>query len=123
MTTATAKTTTISRMRAEFATMRRNAGFCATREEWNASVVAVMESRGIGSSDATPAQWLDAARDARTACERCNGTGTYSWGGTINGKPVHTGDCYQCEGRGTQGQDDYRRNYGYTLHMIVNAIS
>lgn len=114
---------TVEEMRAEYAILRRNAGISAMRADWTAAVVAVLGGRGIDRCEATPAEWLEAARDTRTTCDRCQGTGIYAWGGTVNGKSVHTGDCYRCEGHGTQGQDDYRRNYGHTLHMIASAIA
>ena len=31
-------------------------------------------------------------------CDRCGGTGIYTWGGTINGKPMFAGTCYKCCG-------------------------
>lgn len=33
-------------------------------------------------------------------CWRCNGTGEYKWGGSVNGKPVHVGPCFKCIGGG-----------------------
>lgn len=55
-------------------------------------------------------------------CERCNGTGIATWGGTINGKPVHSGKCFRCQGKGYQSEADKRRNYGYdNFYMRVNA--
>ena len=31
-------------------------------------------------------------------CDRCGGTGVYTWGGTINGHPMYAGTCYKCGG-------------------------
>lgn len=31
-------------------------------------------------------------------CDRCGGTGVYTWGGTINGRPMYAGTCYKCGG-------------------------
>ena len=31
-------------------------------------------------------------------CDRCGGTGTYVWGGMINGNPQYAGVCYKCGG-------------------------
>jgi hypothetical protein len=35
-----------------------------------------------------------------SGCQRCGGTGVYTWGGTINGRPVHEGPCFACVGGG-----------------------
>jgi len=71
--------------------------------------------------NASPAEYVGAAAEATTICNRCHGTGTYAWGGTVNGKPVHTGDCFRCEGKGVQDQDDYRRCIAYDRHAIRRA--
>lgn len=34
------------------------------------------------------------------ACDRCGGTGTYTWGAVINGVPQFAGTCYKCSGSG-----------------------
>ena len=31
-------------------------------------------------------------------CDRCGGTGVYTWGGTINGRPMYAGTCFKCGG-------------------------
>ncbi len=34
-------------------------------------------------------------------CDRCcNGSGVYTWGGTINGRPMYAGTCFKCGGAG-----------------------
>ena len=35
-----------------------------------------------------------------TACDRCGGSGIYTWGAVINGRPQYAGTCFKCEGRG-----------------------
>ena len=56
---------------------------------------------------------IDRSETKPPACYRCGGSGTYSWGGTVNGVPVHSGQCYACQGGGeyrpTQGKY-YRRS-------------
>ena len=34
------------------------------------------------------------------ACDRCGGSGIYTWGGTINGRPMYAGTCFKCGGSG-----------------------
>jgi hypothetical protein len=33
-------------------------------------------------------------------CDKCGGTGTYTWGGTINGVAMYSGVCFKCGGSG-----------------------
>ena len=120
-TTTTNKATFTAELRREFATLRRNALTFATRDEWMSEVSARACKLSDGETP-TPSDWVQAARHATTRCDRCHGSGVYNWGGTVNGKPVHTGTCYQCGGVGRQGQDDYKRNYGHILYSISRAI-
>lgn len=46
-------------------------------------------------------------------CDRCRGTGTYSWGASINGRMQHSGTCYHCQGKGFQTPADRKRNANY----------
>ena len=69
----------------------------------------------------TPAEWVDAMRKVTCECERCRGTGTYSWGACINGKMEHSGMCYRCGGKGLLNNMDARRCYGYDNYAIVAA--
>jgi hypothetical protein len=117
----TTESTSTAELRREFARLRRNALTFATREEWMAEVT----NRAYRLSDdeePSPLDWAEAALHATTPCHRCHGTGTYCWGGNVNGKPAHSGTCYQCEGKGRQDQDDFRRNYGHILFSISRAI-
>ena len=41
------------------------------------------------------------------SCYRCGGSGTYTWGGSVNGVPVHSGACFACQGGG-----EYAPNQG-----------
>ena len=56
-------------------------------------------------------------------CDRCSWTGTYRWGATVNGKIAHEAECYQCQGKGYQDQEDQKRNYGYNMHLIRSAFN
>jgi DnaJ-class molecular chaperone len=51
-------------------------------------------------------------------CEKCKGSGLYSWGGTVNGKPRFQGQCHSCQGHGTQTSTDIKRNHAYNRHKI-----
>lgn len=33
-------------------------------------------------------------------CDKCGGTGIYTWGAVINGVPQYAGTCYKCDGYG-----------------------
>lgn len=100
-------------MRFEFKHLRSNATSQATEKDWMAEV------RKLAGPDATPEKWLEAARKATTKCDHCSGTGIYSWGACVNGKMTHSGTCFRCEGKGRQGQDDYKRNQVYDNHRRV----
>jgi len=118
----------IDAIRAEFKTLRDHSGISATRQDWYRAVQDLLVSRSIPCSFATPMQWLEAARDATTECDRCSGTGDYRWGSQTyditmkTWKSAHSGVCFRCEGKGKQNQDDYRRNYIHTLYMISSAV-
>ena len=38
--------------------------------------------------------------EGRVKCDRCGGTGTYTWGAVINGCPQYAGVCFKCDGAG-----------------------
>jgi hypothetical protein len=43
-----------------------------------------------------------AIKPAAGSCTRCGGSGTYVWGGSINGVPMYSGTCYRCGGCGVE---------------------
>lgn len=51
-------------------------------------------------------------------CAKCSGSGLYSWGTVVNGKPSFTGKCKSCGGTGKQTWADIRRNETYNRHKI-----
>ncbi|MGI9504284.1 MAG: hypothetical protein ACR2RE_14650 [Geminicoccaceae bacterium] len=53
-------------------------------------------------------------------CGKCNGSGTYSWGGTVNGKARFSGQCHSCGGRGYQTLADIRRDHAYNRNKLRN---
>jgi hypothetical protein len=114
------ETMTTEELRKEFAMLRRNAGVAASRDEWMDQVK--MELRRVGGSPPSPADWVRAARVARVECDRCYGSGEYHWGPVVNGKTSHSGPCHRCQGTGVQGQDDFRRNWGYDRYAVVKAF-
>lgn len=56
-------------------------------------------------------------------CEKCKGTGTYSWGANINGKSQHSGTCYSCQGTGKQSGRQIRRNKAYNRYKVARIMS
>jgi DnaJ-class molecular chaperone len=40
------------------------------------------------------------ARSSSAGCWRCNGTGVYRWGVSVNGRMSHEGPCFRCVGGG-----------------------
>lgn len=38
--------------------------------------------------------------EGQVKCDRCGGTGIYTWGAVINGAPQYAGTCFKCEGEG-----------------------
>ena len=56
-------------------------------------------------------------------CGKCRGTGKYSWGGTVNGKPRHAGTCYSCQGTGRQDRRQIVRNATYNRHKIRRVFA
>jgi len=71
----------------------------------------------------TAADWIMAVVSTKCKCERCGGTGTYCWGGTVNGVPVHSADCARCAGKGKLTFDDMRRGRAYDKYAISRAFS
>lgn len=110
----------LAELRREYRRIRAAACFDYDRSEWEAAVAAEAE-RLAGGSEPLASHWLDAAATIELPCRRCCGTGVYHWGGTVNGKPVHSGPCYRCEGKGRQGLADWFRNSRYTRYAIVAA--
>lgn len=60
--------------------------------------------------------------ELRPKCDRCRGTGIYSWGASINGRMQHSGTCYHCQGKGWQSEEDKRRCAAYWNYAIRSAI-
>jgi len=75
--------------------------------------------RDGGSQEA----WILAVRSSACTCERCQGTGRYSWGACVNGRMAHVGDCYRCQGKGAMTFDDMRRCVIYDQVAIARACA
>jgi DnaJ-class molecular chaperone len=56
-------------------------------------------------------------------CAKCGGSGKYCWGGTVNGKPVHSNTCWSCKGTGKQTSADIKRNEVYNKYKINRILS
>lgn len=68
-----------------------------------------------------PVDWIMAVKAVTIKCERCNGSGTYSWGACINGRMTHSAPCARCGGKGWMDFDDMRRSRAYDNYAIVRA--
>ncbi len=108
----------LDRLRQRFKTCQRNAGISATREEWLAEVTKLARQYSRGA-EPTAQQWTDAAERATVRCDRCGGSGVYQWGACVNGVMTHSGPCFACQGKGRQGQADFKRNWGYWNHVKI----
>ena len=70
-------------------------------------------------SPKTPADWLRAALCVSTECDKCRGTGQYSWGPIINGKQAKSGPCPQCGADGRMSASARRRTDFYWMNRQV----
>ena len=52
-------------------------------------------------------------------CEKCKGSGRYSWGASINGQMSKSGPCYSCKGTGKQSAKQIICNRVYNKHKIA----
>jgi hypothetical protein len=108
---------TVEELRGEYRKLRRNAVQFMGRESFDDQV------SGMIPGNATPEEYVYAAERVTCDCERCQGSGVYSWGACVNGKMTHTGDCYACQGKGYLNQDDFKRNWAYWRHAVVRALN
>jgi hypothetical protein len=56
-------------------------------------------------------------------CVKCKGSGTYSFGGTVNGKAAKSGMCFSCKGTGYQDKAQIAGNECYNRHKIATIIA
>ena len=102
---------------------------CTAREVFKKSreVLDYFVSRDVSKplieakNPVTPTDWIMAVQTVIIGCERCHESGTYTWGGTINGKPVHSAPCARCAGKGKLNFDDMRRGRAYDNYAIARA--
>ena len=52
-------------------------------------------------------------------CSKCNGSGEYRWGASVNGKPSKSGPCHSCRGTGRQTSKQIARNMAYNRYKIA----
>ena len=55
-------------------------------------------------------------------CCKCNGSGVYRWGASVNGKMEKEGQCFSCQGSGKQSSTDIKRNEAYNRHKIAQLF-
>jgi hypothetical protein len=98
--------------------LRRSAA--KSPQEFNTLVAELLASKGI--KEATPEQWVKAAKRVHIPCYRCACTGAFITG-SINGIPTGPGgSCFRCNGKGYQTDEDAERNYWYDRAAIVRAF-
>lgn len=56
-------------------------------------------------------------------CEKCRGSGVYSWGASVNGKMSHSGMCFSCRGSGKQSKRQISRNCAYNRFKVAEICA
>lgn len=91
----------------------------ASKQEINDAVRAFLAYQGIATPG--PVDFVDAIEHATCPCRRCASTGRYVRG-TENGAPMYgEGDCFRCQGKGSQDLADAYRNRAYDAHRMSRA--
>ena len=55
-------------------------------------------------------------------CPKCRGSGLYSWGAIVNGRPSKSGQCHSCGGTGRQTRRDILRNNAYNRYKLQEMV-
>jgi tRNA(Ile2) C34 agmatinyltransferase TiaS len=79
----------------KFEDCRRNAMYCVSEQEWLLAVFTFKPVNVVAVNRA--------ANIATVKCPDCRGTGRY----------IGQKQCFRCQGKGRQGQNDFKRNWGY----------
>jgi DnaJ-class molecular chaperone len=61
--------------------------------------------------------------DTDGKCAKCHGTGEVHWGAVVNGQPTHSGECFQCRGKGYTKDSDQARTGAYWVHRMREDFS
>ena len=101
--------------------LRKVYSFYRRAAEYGAGVVETDKQLEM-AGPTTPIEWIEALKGITVKCTRC-ACGTYYWGGTVNGIPRFSGECFRCDGKGYQTMSDFRRNRGYDKHAISRAFA
>ncbi len=106
---------TLSRLRRQYMSIRSDLAWTSHCKvtEFDAAVKAKLPE------NATPEQYVEAAKTVTIKCGRCAGTGQFV---TMveNGVPKGPGGiCFRCEGKGVQNHADAKRNMYYDEHQTV----
>ena len=67
----------------------------------------------------SPEMWVEAIKKVTVACDHCDGSGQYKWGGTVNGRPKFSNTCFRCKGKGRMDADDCSRTATYHSKLKV----
>lgn len=103
----------VETLRAIYAELREIARYTMGREAADCAIKA--------QNPVTPVDWVVAVTRVTCKCERCSGSGVYSWGACINGRMSHSGPCARCNGKGIMTFDDMRRGRAYDAYAIARA--
>lgn len=95
---AVAKRVALNRLRYLYKHIRQRS-LAKSNAHFDAAVKQLLESRNL---EPTPTNWVLMAREVAFPCPACD-KGIYQ-----NGS-----ECYRCEGKGVQNDEDVRRNFGY----------
>jgi hypothetical protein len=111
-------------LRTEFKAVKRILSHHMNNAEFQAAMEYAFEGvcEGCAIDEEHPSSgelYVRAIKHITIPCEKCHGTGVFSWGPVNNGQVAHSGDCYRCIGKGKQSISDLRRNYGYDNYAPI----
>jgi hypothetical protein len=115
-------TMTLADLRAFYRTIRERSE-ARSPIEFDRAVVAYLGAMSANADETENARaYVRAALAVRFPCRRCAATGrfvTYVENGVPRGPG---GPCFRCAGRGTQSDEDVRRNYVHDCHYMARAV-
>lgn len=112
----------IEQLRKEYAEYQRKFLMWVGRDTLNAAVRCEMAKlmAAKGKRKPSPEMWVEAIKKVTVACDHCDGSGQYKWGGIINGKPRFSKTCYRCKGKGRMDASDCKRTSTY--HKFLKVV-
>ena len=111
---------TLPELRAAYRKIRARSE-ARTALDFDRAVVALLGAEPTGDETSKARAYVRAALRVRFTCRRCAGTGAFITY-VENGQPKGPGGpCFRCAGRGTQADEDVRRNYVHDCHYMARA--